>query len=246
MDIKNTTKMPCLSLSVLVLTLLISAFSGCVAVYAADSGNTASLKARMGSLGTLARTDDEIPAAYDSAEGIIADRDAAYEAEHAGTNYKTNGFTKKDLKYMACVIYCEATSMTYEAKLAVGNVILNRTRNNDPNAWGHVSTIREVIYDNKWGTQFAVTVGKPSAMDKAMSLYKSMDTDKYAQWQIDEMKLAIKAAKAVLAGEKAIPDNFYYFNGKVDASIEKCRKNGSRFAVMGMEDPDNHYRHIYF
>ena len=200
----------------------------------------------MGSLGSLTDADEETLAAIDIEEGLIADRDTVFEAERSSASYKSYGFTKKDLKYMACVIYCEATSMTYEAKIAVGNVILNRMRNTDPNGWAHVSTIKEVIYDNKWGTQFAVTLGKPSPMDQALSLYKSMDPDKFKEWQILEMKAAKQAAKDVLTGVKTIPDDFCYFNGKVDSSITKCRNNGWGFSVMGMEDSSKSYKHIYF
>ncbi|MCR5684920.1 MAG: cell wall hydrolase [Lachnospiraceae bacterium] len=211
----------------------------------ASASDDVSYKASLGSMaGTSA--DEDKKARFDTQEGVVRNRDAIFEAEHDSVKIKDRGFTKKDLKYMACVIYCEATSMTYEAKIAVGNVVLNRMYDTDPNGWAHVNTIKDVIYDRKWGTQFAVTAGKPSAMDKALELYKSMDPDKYKSWQIEEMNRAIEAAKDVLKGYKTIPDDFKYFNGYIEKSIDKCRSNGWAFTVMGMEDTENRYRHIYF
>lgn len=164
------------------------------------------------------------------------DVDKAFEDLYGGSAWKKN-FTKKDLKYMASIIYCEAMDMCLDSRVAVGNIILNRM-NDKSSDWGHVNTIKEVIYDRKWAVQFSPTVGSPSKLDKAMKLYSNMDSDEYPDWMVRCMKGAIEAAKLALAGYKTVPDDFMYFNGYIEKSKAKCESSGKRYIIM-----DNH---IYF
>ena len=175
---------------------------------------------------------------YDRAEGNIVDPDGDFEAILDGTSYKDNGFTKKDLKYMSSIIYCETGSMSFAAKVAVANVVLNRMRNCNANEWGHVNTVYDVIYDRRWGVQFSPAAGNPSSMDKALALYSGMDEGDFKDWQISDMTECIRAAKAALAGYKTIPDEFMYFNGYIERSRNKCLANGWEFSIME--------KHIYF
>ena len=211
--------------------------SGNVTVYADENDNGASMKAQLGS---LAQTEEgrELLPTLDAALGNVADTDAVFEEEYNNTTYKDNGFTKKDVKYVAAIIYCEAGSQTFESKVAVANTILNRMRNTGVNEWGHVNTIYEVIYDNKWGVQFTPTKGNPSKMDEALKLYSSMDENKYQDWQLRYMTACKEAAKAALAGYKTIPDNFMYFNSHMVDSRIKCQDNGREFSLLD--------KHIYF
>ena len=161
------------------------------------------------------------------------DVEAEYKATYNGTKWN-DSYTKADLKYLSCIIYCEANSMSNAAKVAVGNVVLNRVRNTGD--WAHVTTIKEVIYDRKWAVQFSPTVN--GSLDKALKLYKSMDPEEFREWEIEYMNNCIEAAKQVLRGKKTIPDNFYYFNGYVTSSKKKCEDSGKTYRIMGA--------HIYF
>ena len=161
------------------------------------------------------------------------DVEAEYKATYNGTKWN-DSYTKADLKYLSCIIYCEANSMSNAAKVAVGNVVLNRVRNTGD--WAHVTTIKEVIYDRKWAVQFSPTVN--GSLDKALKLYKSMDPEEFREWEIEYMNNCIEAAKQVLRGKKTIPDNFYYFNGYVSSSKKKCEDSGKTYRIMGA--------HIYF
>ena len=199
--------------------------------------NSGSVKAHLGSL-SLCEDGEELYLKFDEKQGYIADPDADYEEVLNSTTYKDNGFSKKDLKYMSAIIYCEANSMSHDAKVAVANVVLNRMRNREDNNWGHVNTIYDVIYDRKWGVQFAPTSGNPPSIDKALALYSGIDSGEYKDWQVRAMNDCIAAAKAALAGYKSIPDNFMYFNGYLDRSKSKCQERGSAFSIMN--------GHIYF
>ncbi|MCR5829155.1 MAG: cell wall hydrolase [Lachnospiraceae bacterium] len=161
------------------------------------------------------------------------DVEAEYEEKYNKTKWN-DSFGKADLKYLSCIIYCEANSMSNEGKVAVGNVVLNRMRN--ASDWGHVTTIKEVIYDRKWGVQFSPTAN--GSMKKALKLYKSMDPEVYHDWEIKYMEQSIEAAKQVLRGKKVVPDDFLYFNGYVTSSKKKCEAAGTCYKIIGP--------HIYF
>lgn len=62
------------------------------------------------------------------------------------------GYTKEDLNWMAKIIHAEANGEPYEAKIAVGNVILNRKASPT-----YPDTIKNVIFDRKNGIQFSPT-----------------------------------------------------------------------------------------
>lgn len=194
-------------------------------------------------LGSLAQTEkgSGLLHTYDRANKVTPDTDAVFEKQYSKMTYKKNGYTKKELKLLSALIYCEANSMCFEAKVAVVNVVLNRMNNKDPNYWGHCNTIYDVIYDNRWGIQFSPTYsenGKPSSLDKAMALYSGLDSGEYENWQIRAMNSCIEAAKAALAGYKTVPDTFMYFNSHLETSREKCQTQGRPFSIIE--------RHIYF
>ncbi|MBO5197648.1 MAG: cell wall hydrolase [Lachnospiraceae bacterium] len=118
-------------------------------------------------------------------------------------------YTEEDLKYLTCLIYSEAGDQCYEGKLAVANVVLNRMNNQDEYMFGHADTIKDVIYDKKWGTQFSVTIGGSSSMiATALTRY---ETGKYPnQEEKAAMQECEKAAKAALEGENNIGDYLFF------------------------------------
>ncbi len=62
-------------------------------------------------------------------------------------------YSQDDLYWLARLVHSEARGESYEGKLAVANVILNRVRSGEfPN------TVKEVIFDNKYGVQFTPTI----------------------------------------------------------------------------------------
>lgn len=63
------------------------------------------------------------------------------------------GYSEEDLKWLSRIIHAEANGESYEGKLAVGNVILNRKKNSM-----YPDTIKEVIFDNRNGVQFTPTL----------------------------------------------------------------------------------------
>lgn len=136
-------------------------------------------------------------------------------------------YSEKDLRLLASLVYAEAGNQSYNGMLAVANVVLNRAKSN---AYYHVDTVYEVIYDRKWAVQFSVTVvnkktGK-SIMDRALELY---DTGKIncsnPEAERKAMKKAIKAAKAALEGENNIGDYLCFrMNNKGASSIKKRYK----------------------
>ena len=144
-------------------------------------------------------------------------------------------YSKDELRLLSSIIYCEAGSMSEKARIAVANVIINRM--NSKTDWKHVNTIREVIYDDKWGVQFSPIKGDPSSLDLAMELYDNL-SDYKGEWQYKQMKNCISSAKKALNGEKAIPDSFMYFNGSIESSKEKCESKRKDYIVID--------HHIYF
>ena len=144
-------------------------------------------------------------------------------------------YTEEELRLMSGIIYCEAGSMGESARIAVANVIINRA--NSKTDWGHVNTIKEVIYDQKWGVQFSPIKGSPSSLDQAMDLYDHIE-DYKGTWQYDQMQNSIAAAKKAFSGEKVIPDSFMYFNGSIESSKAKCEAKGKEYIIID--------HHIYF
>ncbi len=131
-------------------------------------------------------------------------------------------YSESDLRLLACLVYTEAGSQNYQGMLAVANVVLNRVKSD---AYWHVNTVKEVIYDNKWSVQFAVTKKNKSGvsvMDKALKLYDSRKfTGSNPEAQEKALNKAIKAAKAALQGENNIGSLLCFQNKRSASSIKK-------------------------
>lgn len=120
---------------------------------------------------------------------------------------------------MAAIINCEAGAESYQGKLAVGIVIMNRVQSKQfPN------TIRKVVYQRG---QFSPV--RNGSLNKRLAQYDAGKTGG-AQW-----KDCIKAAKAVLEGQTSITykgnkkslKGYYFFS--VYLSGARFRLGGHRF-----------------
>jgi spore germination cell wall hydrolase CwlJ-like protein len=117
--------------------------------------------------------------------------------------------------------------------LAVANVVLNRVKSD---AYYHVNTIEEVIFDKMWAVQFSVTIknkktGK-SMMDKALESYDSGKfSGKNPKAEKKAMEKAIKAAKEALNGKNNIGD--YLCFRLNNSGAKKIKKKYSDYRIIG-------------
>lgn len=117
--------------------------------------------------------------------------EAEQDAEPKDTK---KSYTAAELRYMTCIIYCEARGESYAGQKAVGIVVMNRKRSDEfPNK------IKKVIYQRG---QFSPV--RSGSYDRALALY-----DKYekAGKFKGEMPSCLKAAKEVLEGSTTINKN---------------------------------------
>lgn len=120
-------------------------------------------------------------------------------------------YTNSELRLLSALIYSEAGNQSYKGKLAVGNVVLNRVKSS---AFSHANTVKEVIYDKKWGIQFSVIKkgsSGTSPISRALNLYDNRSNTSGAAKE--NMLECIKAAKAALNGENNI-GSYLSFNRK--------------------------------
>jgi hypothetical protein len=189
-----------------------------------------------------ARPAKAAPLSLSSLSGLTAgEEQTAFSNEKWSDNY-----SEEDLKYLSCVIYCETEPLGYEARVALGNIVINRM--NSTTDWGHVNTIKDVIYDTKWCRQFDCTAPKKklsgdSMMDRAFLIYETVQAGEegsYQPWQINGMTGCIEAAKDVMCGKKAVPDSFVYCRGEkyFAVDIASCRETGRRYLIIE--------KHIYY
>lgn len=131
------------------------------------------------------------------------------KTEKKATTKKAN-YTKAELRLLSALIFSEAGNQPYKGKVAVGEVVLNRVKSN---VFSHANSIKEVIYDTKWGVQFSVIKkgsNGTSPLSRALGKY---DTKKYSSdAERKNMEECIKAAKAALNGKDVIGGHLY-FNG---------------------------------
>lgn len=118
-------------------------------------------------------------------------------------------YSKDDIKLLACLIHAEAGTQSYEGKLAVANVVLNRVKSSK-----YPDTIKAVIYQSG---QFSVA--------KSGSLQKQLD--KYHNYSSKSQLLSIKAAKAALEGANNIGNRLYFHSYKAAAKKGYTSKSTS-------------------
>lgn len=173
------------------------------------------------------------------AQGAMAATDSASDTSSVSTDYngrKLSNYTKFEIKLLTCIIFCEAGNQSYEGKLAVANVVLNRV---ESNAFSHADTIKEVIYDLKYGRQFTpaytktasgsyTTVGAPMAEARALYSYHNYESTA----QRNQMKECYKAAKAAMSGENNI-GNYLYFNSLIEKTKLRLTSNSTKYTILG-------------
>lgn len=135
-------------------------------------------------------------------------------------------YTKSELRLLAALIYAESGNQSYKGKLAVANVVLNRV---DSKQFSHVNTIKEVVYDKKWGIQFSVIKKNSngvSPLNKALDLYDDVNNKKGDS--AEAMLECIKAAKAALNGKNNIGSYLYF-----SRSSSYLRNKYSNHTIIG-------------
>lgn len=110
-------------------------------------------------------------------------------------------YTDDELMLLACLVHAEAGTQSYEGKLAVANIVINRVKSSK-----YPNTIREVIYQKG---QFSVAASG--------SLQKQLDN--YKNFKNTSQKLSIKAAKDALEGANNIGNRLYFHSYK--AALKK-------------------------
>lgn len=119
-------------------------------------------------------------------------------------------YNEQDLYWLSHLINAEAGNQPIEGKIAVGDVVLNRVA--DPSC---PDTVHDVVFDNRFGTQFSVTT--------AGGIYAQPNDE------------SIVAAKACLEGASVVGNALFFVNPKLAAAgwFDKTR---TFIATIGEHD----------
>lgn len=139
-----------------------------------------------------------------------------YNVDWNENNHSVNITTNKnnddseDLYWLSRLVHAEAQGEPFHGKLAVANVIINRTRNDDfPN------TIKKVIFDNKYGYQYTpVVIG---------TIYDTPSAE------------SIEAARMALEGNNNIGNCLYFLNPRKSTN-NWIEKNRSFYTSIALHD----------
>lgn len=124
-----------------------------------------------------------IPTA-DVAEGQTTDSSVA----EVSTAKKKKSYTKRELRLMSAIIFCEAGNESYAGKKAVGVVIMNRVRSNK-----YPNTLKEVVYQ-----KYQFSPVRNGSLSRALKAYDN------GEFTTKNHKECIKAAKATLKGDTKV------------------------------------------
>jgi spore germination cell wall hydrolase CwlJ-like protein len=116
---------------------------------------------------------------------------AAEGSTKSNTNTEDKKYTKSELRLLSSIIYCEAGGESYNGKLAVGIVVMNRVR-----SYKYPDTVKEVIYQ-----KYQFSPVRNGTLKKALAEY---DNGKFTS---SREKECIKAAKEALSGAKSVTIN---------------------------------------
>ena len=119
----------------------------------------------------------------------------------------------EDIKLLACLVHSEAGTQSYEGKLAVANIVLNRVKSSK-----YANTIKGVIYQSG---QFSVAASGSLAKQLA----------NYNNYSSNSQRLSIKAAKAALEGANNIGSRLYFHTYK--AAVRKGYDDKSTSVKLG-------------
>lgn len=116
----------------------------------------------------------------------------SHDSSKVVDNKPTKNYSDEDLKLLACLVHAESGNQSYDGKLAVANVVLNRVKSSK-----FPDTIKNVIYESG---QFTVA--------SSGSLQKQLDN--YSNFTTTSQRLSIDAAKSALEGLNNIGDCLYF------------------------------------
>jgi spore germination cell wall hydrolase CwlJ-like protein len=143
-----------------------------------------------------------------AAEKKAAEKKAAEEAKKAAEAKKEEAkYSKADLRLLSALIYCEANGESYNGKLAVGIVVMNRVR-----SASFADTVKGVVYQ-----KYQFGPASSGALSRALDQY---DNGKFTSGL---EKDCINAAKEALSGTTSIAVNgskknftkYLYFSGSL-------------------------------
>jgi len=126
------------------------------------------------------------------ADQQTASSEPASSSKLTKTTGKSTSHSTDELTLLACLVHAEAGNQSYEGKLAVANVVLNRVRSGK-----YPNIINKVVYQRG---QFSV----------ASSGSLSKQLNHYSHFKTSSQKLSIQAAKDALAGINNIGNRLYF------------------------------------
>lgn len=118
-------------------------------------------------------------------------------------------YSQEDLMLLACLVHAEAGSQSYEGKLAVANVVLNRVKSSK-----YPDSIEAVIYQPG---QFSVA--KSGSLSKQLANYNNYSSS--------SQRLSIKAARAALEGANNIGTRLYFHSYRAAVNKGYDKKDSS-------------------
>lgn len=121
-----------------------------------------------------------------------------------GVNY-----SKEELKLLACLVHSEAGNQSYEGKLAVANIVLNRIKSSQ-----YPDSIKAVIY-------------QPGQFTVAASGSLAKQLENYGNYSSSSQRLSIKAARAALEGANNIGSRMYFHSYRAALKKGYDEKSGS-------------------
>jgi spore germination cell wall hydrolase CwlJ-like protein len=127
----------------------------------------------------------------DDTNQVVKEETKQVKEETKQVKEVTNKYTKAELRLLSALIYCEAQGESYNGKLAVGIVVMNRVRSDR-----YPDTLKNVIYQ-----KYQFSPATNGTLKKALAEY---DKGKFTS---SSEKECIKAAKDALNGAKSITVN---------------------------------------
>jgi len=119
-----------------------------------------------------------------------------------------DGYSEEDLTWLAKIVEAEAQGETYPSKLGVASVIINRR-----DCAQYPSTIKEVIFDKRFGVQFTPTANG--------SVYNTPSASSFI------------AALEALEGRNNAPDTLFFMNPSLATSNWISNNRQYAFTIGG-------------
>lgn len=150
---------------------------------------------------------DAVETESEESEETVEKEETVVEKETTVKEKAVEKYTKSELRLLTALIYCEAQGESYQGKLAVGIVVVNRK-----NSKLFPNSIKEVIYQ-----KYQFGPARNGTLEKALSEYDKGNFTSKAELE------CIKAAKKALQGTTDITVNdkkvdfskYLYFSGRV-------------------------------